>query len=445
MKKNSSNFGKRTTRIVKVGTNVGGFIAKVATKNLLGISKEANNAEELMTLLGNLKGPIMKVAQILSTIPDALPKEYAEHLSKLQSEAPSMGWLFVKRRMKNELGNDWIKKFSSFEKTAAKAASLGQVHKATILGSNYSVACKLQYPDMNSAIEADLKQLKIIMKIYSKIDNSIDTNEIYDELQERLFEETDYENEYKNILIYKNIFKKDTNINIPKPLLPFSTKKLITMTWLEGEPLSKVYKANSNLRNKIASNLFRAWYLPFYKYGIIHGDPHPGNYTINHENSSINLLDYGSIRIFKPEFVAAVIKLYNALKHKNDNLAAEAYSEWGFKNINKNLVYTLNVWASFLYDPLLDNKTRLIQKQYGSSQGKQLLNKVRKELKKHGGIKPPREFVLVDRAAIGLGSVFMNLKAELNWHKMFEELINGFSINKITSEQNKILKNIYNK
>ena len=151
---------------------------------------------------------------------------------------------------------------------------------------------------------------------------------------------------------------------------------------------------------------------------------------------------YGCIRIFKPEFVAAVIKLYQALKHKNGDLAAEAYKEWGFKNINKNLVDALNVWASYLYDPLLDNRKRLIQKHYGSSFGKELLNKVRKELKKYGGVKPPREFVLVDRAAIGLGSVFMNLKAELNWHKKFEELIADFDINKIRSRQNKLLKSI---
>ncbi len=442
VEKKKSSFGKQTKRIFKVGTNVGGFVAKVATKNLLGISKKDTNAEELMNLLGNLKGPIMKVAQILATIPDALPKEYSEHLSKLQSEAPSMGWLFVKRRMKNELSINWSKEFSTFNKHASKAASLGQVHKAKLKKSNCLVACKLQYPDMNNAIEADLKQLKVLMKVYSKIDNTIDTKEIYDELQERLFEETDYKNELKNILIYKNIFLNDNNIHVPKPFPSLSSKKLITMSWLEGTPLSKIYKTNSNNKNKIAANLFKAWYLPFYKYGVIHGDPHPGNYTINQKSSSVNLLDYGCIRIFKPEFVAAVIKLYQALKHKNDELAAEAYKEWGFKNINKKLVDALNVWASYLYDPLLDNRKRLIQKHYGSSFGKDLLNKVRKELKKHGGVKPPREFVLVDRAAIGLGSVFMNLKAELNWHYHFEELIDGFDINKIRESQTNLLKKI---
>ena len=121
---------KETKRIFKVGANVSSFLAKTATKNILEFLMI--DSIELTELLGNLKGPIMKVAQILATIPDALPKEYSEQLSKLQAEAPSMNWLFVKRRMKNELGNDWLNSFHSFEKIAKKAASLGQVHKAIV-------------------------------------------------------------------------------------------------------------------------------------------------------------------------------------------------------------------------------------------------------------------------------------------------------------------------
>ena len=129
---------KETKRIFKVSANVGGFLARTATKNILGISNDKIPIE-LTELLGNLKGPIMKVAQILATIPEALPKEYAQQLSKLQAEAPSMNWLFVKRRMKNELGIDWLNSFYSFEKVARKAASLGQVHKA-IVKKKYAIS-----------------------------------------------------------------------------------------------------------------------------------------------------------------------------------------------------------------------------------------------------------------------------------------------------------------
>ncbi len=439
-KKNNLSYGKETKRILKVGTNVGGFIAKIAAKNLLGFSKKDKNAIELMRLLGDLKGPIMKVAQILSTIPDAIPDEYAKHLSLLQAEAPSMGWLFVKRRMRAELGNNWQSYFKRFDKIAIKAASLGQVHQAVEKNSNTLLACKLQYPDMDSTITADLKQLKLILKIYKQIESTINTEEIYIELKERLYEEVDYKNELQNILFYKDMFAQNNNIAIPAPNLKLSTERLITMQWLEGKSLNLFYSSSQKIRNNIANNLFDAWYFPFYKFGLIHGDPHPGNYTIYNQGKKINLLDFGCVRVFNPTFIEGVINLYKALVNNNNDAAAKAYKSWGFNNLNNNLVNALNVWALYLYGPLLENRIRKIQDHHGASYGKELLGKVRKELKKYGGVKPPKEFVLVDRAAIGLGSVFMHLKAELNWHKKFEELIRGFNKTKILSNQRKILK-----
>ena len=430
---------KQTKRILKVGSNVGGFLAKTATKSLLGISNK-NIPLELTDLLGNLKGPIMKVAQILATIPDALPKEYAEQLSKLQAEAPSMNWLFVKRRMYKELGNNWINNFHSFEKVANKAASLGQVHKAILKKNKKVVACKLQYPDMESAIKADLKQLKLILKIYKQIDSSIITEDIYDELQERLIEEVDYNKEANHMNYYKKIFLNNNLIKIPDTVDELSSSKLITMSWLEGKPLNDFYKNSSKIKNNIAINLFHAWYVPFYKYGIIHGDPHPGNYTIADNGKTLNLLDYGCIRVFRSEFVEAVIKLYHALKNKNNALAAEAYKSWGFTKLNNELIETLNIWAFYLYGPLLENKIRKIQNHNTSTYGKELLGEVRKKLKKFGGVKPPREFVLVDRAAIGLGSVFMHLNAEINWHEEFEKLIKNFDKNKLQMKQKSIIE-----
>ena len=241
-------------------------------------------------------------------------------------------------------------------------------------------------------------------------------------------------NYYKNIFLYNNLIK------VPETITNLSTSKLLTMSWLEGKSLNNFYKTNHNIKNNIAINLFHAWYIPFYKYGIIHGDPHPGNYTIANDGKILNLLDYGCIRIFRGEFVEAVIKLYIALKNKNNTLAAEAYKSWGFSKLNNDLIETLNIWALYLYGPLLENKIRKIQNHNTSSHGKELLGEVRKKLKKFGGIKPPKEFVLVDRAAIGLGSVFMHLNAEINWHQEFEKLIKDFDKNKLNIKQSNLIK-----
>src|SRR5262245_22226652 len=126
-----NRFSARAARYARVGANVGGVAARVAASRFFGVDLDrGKNAAELTAALGGLKGPIMKVAQLMATIPDALPAEYASELMKLQNEAPPMGWAFVKRRMAAELGPQWQAKFASFEHHPAAAASLGQVHRA---------------------------------------------------------------------------------------------------------------------------------------------------------------------------------------------------------------------------------------------------------------------------------------------------------------------------
>jgi predicted unusual protein kinase regulating ubiquinone biosynthesis (AarF/ABC1/UbiB family) len=190
-KEEKNNLGNRMARYGRVSTTMAGLGARIIGEKYFGIEiKRGDHAAQLTEALGNLKGPLMKVGQILATIPEALPPEYANDFQQLQSNAPPMGWPFVRRRMKAELGPDWQSKFKEFDKEASAAASLGQVHKA-LTHDGREIACKLQYPDMQSAIEADLQQLKLIFSIYGRYDSSIQTSEIHAELAERLREELD--------------------------------------------------------------------------------------------------------------------------------------------------------------------------------------------------------------------------------------------------------------
>ena len=433
-----NKFSKRVARYANLGTSAGSIALKFLGTRLLNKEHE-KNAEDLKNILGNLKGPIMKIAQLLSTVPDLLPEEYVNELTKLQSNAPPMGWNFVKRRMKNELGFDWLDSFDSFEKEPFAAASLGQVHRAVYKGEN--VVCKLQYPDMNSIVDADVNQLKLIFSIYKKIDSSIDTSEIQKEISVRIKEELEYKQEQKHIQLFNLIFNEFNEVRIPKVYKEISTNRLISMNFLPGNKLLHFKKYPHAVRQKIAKNMFTAWYYPFYKYGVIHGDPHLGNYSSD-KNANINLLDFGCIRIFKPSFVKGVIDLYHAIKNNDTDLAIHAYESWGFENISKDLIDVLNIWAKFLYSPLMENKLRKMQDTNSSTYGAEAASKVHRELKKIGGVKPPREFVFMDRAAIGLGSVFLHLDAKLNWYKLFHELIDGFNEDSLKKRQRDAIKGV---
>lgn len=429
-------------RYARVGGAMAGIGARLAGSRYFGMDlNRGEHAEDLKQALGGLKGPLMKVAQILSTIPDALPKEYVEELQQLQSNAPSMGWPFVKRRMTSELGPGWQSKFGSFDRTAAHAASLGQVHRATTPDGDL-LACKLQYPDMASAVQADLNQLRLVFSIYERADKAIQTKQIYAELSERLHEELDYAREAKHMRLYETMLADENSVVVPQPVEDLSTDRLLTMNWLDGQPLMTFRDKPLETRNAIAMAMFRAWYVPFYYYGVIHGDPHLGNYAVRTDGEAvtgINLLDFGCIRVFPPSFVSGVIDLYKGLRDDDTDLAVHAYKTWGFENITKELLEVLNIWASFIYSPLMQDKVQKIQESDSGFYGAKIAHKVKTELSRIGGVEPPREFVLMDRAAIGLGSVFMHLKAEINWHRQFHDLIDNFEEKSLADRQKQAL------
>jgi predicted unusual protein kinase regulating ubiquinone biosynthesis (AarF/ABC1/UbiB family) len=423
----------RATRYARLGVNAGALAARLGVNRLRGGGRETD-AKALASALGSMKGPMMKVAQLLATIPDALPADYASEMMRLQSQAPPMGAGFVSRRMRAELGTGWRERFSEFDLKPAAAASLGQVHRAKSLDGE-PLACKLQYPEMASAVETDLSQLDLLFSLHRRIGAAIDTREIAHEIRERVREELDYEREAKVAELYALMLADRPFVRVPRIEQSLSTRRLLTLQWLDGEPLTSFESAPQEARNAIAVGLFDAWWRPFIRYGVIHGDPHLGNYAVAASGKDkaltvegINLFDYGCVRIFPPSFVRGVVELYLALRENDDARIAEAYTLWGFPKLNRGTFEAMTIWARFICGPILDDRVRtaadgVSPAEYGRREIGAAMRALRAE---GGGLVIPREFVFLERATIGLGGAFLRLGARLNFHRMYEDAIADF-------------------
>jgi predicted unusual protein kinase regulating ubiquinone biosynthesis (AarF/ABC1/UbiB family) len=345
-----------------------------------------------------------------------------------------------------ELGADWQDKFASFDHHPAAAASLGQVHRARSL-DGAALACKLQYPDMQSAVEADLQQLQWLLAIRRRFDSAIDTSEIGKEIGARVREELDYRREAKHVALYRTMLDGVDIVRVPRAWPELSTGRLLTLDWLDGTRMLAHKNDPLAVRNTLATAMFTAWWFPFSRFGVIHGDPHLGNYTVFDarrggprknvmEPAGINLLDYGCVRIFPPKFVRGVVDLYHGLLHGDEELVVRAYETWGFRKLSRELIDTLNIWARFIYAPLLDDRVRTIADGVAPAEyGRREAFRVHQALKRKGPVTVPREFVFMDRAAIGLGAVFLHLRAELNFYRLFNEAIEDFSLDKVAKRQ----------
>jgi predicted unusual protein kinase regulating ubiquinone biosynthesis (AarF/ABC1/UbiB family) len=299
---------------------------------------------------------------------------------------------------------------------------------------------------MASAVEADLAELDLLFSIHRRMGPAIDTREIAQEIGARVREELDYRREAKLAKLYRIMLADRPMVRVPRVIDELSTHRLLTMEWLDGERLIKFETASASTRNAIAMALFAAWWRPFSHYGVIHGDPHLGNYTIAAEGEGIagvNLFDYGCIRIFPPAFVGGVVELYEGLKTGDEARVVHAYERWGFVGLKRETIEALNIWARFIYGPLIEDRVRTIADGVKPGHyGRREAFKVHQALKAHGPLTVPREFVFMDRAAIGLGGVFLRLGAELNFHRLFEEAVQGFAVDEVTKRQADALQEV---
>jgi len=299
------------------------------------LAAHVRNAMRIVERSTELKGAFMKLAQMLSMRNDLLPPEALEVLSTVQSSVPPMSYDVIRAQVKRELGATPEDLFEHFEPDAFAAASLGQVHRAVLPGGD-DVVVKIQYPGVETTVVQDLRNVRALLQTFSRIGRDvmrqkIDASELYAELEERLREELDYVKEAANLREFGRRFADDPEVVIPEPFPAFSSRRVLTMSALEGYPLQDILGpgVDQDLKDWVAIKYFRVLWRQVFEFGILHTDPHPGNYLVTH-HPHLCMLDLGSVRIFPEPIRAAYVDLSRAILDDDDDGMADAFLRLGF-------------------------------------------------------------------------------------------------------------------
>lgn len=376
-------------------------------------------AEILLEKLGMMQGPMVKLAQLTAMVPDLLPEHYRKRLLALCNQSTAMPWGVVRRCMAGALGSDWSRHFESFHPTARFAASLGQVHEAYVHGGK-KVACKIQYPDIGFAMESDLRHVGWMLRFYEKWSGAVRTQKIFQELCTRMRQEIDYQQEAQNIHMAHMFFNGHPFVCVPDVEQYLSTKTVLTLSWLEGQPMDMAHFQPQWVRNRIAVQLLHGWYVPFFSSGWIHGDPHQGNVTWHDEG--INILDWGCVRHFDRSFVQSIGPLYQGILHNNPQQRHAVYDQWGVAPLNAAICEGLDLWTGFLMAPFVQEKPCSFSEISSPLQGKAIAKQAMTLFRQGGGIIFPPDFLIFDRVAVVLGSMIMSLNARVSWANVWQEI-----------------------
>ncbi len=296
---------ERSAKFVKTGLKVGGNYIKHYSKKLFNPSlnkDELNldNATDIYASLSELKGSALKVAQMLSMDKNILPKAYVDQFSLSQYNAPPLSGPLIVRTFSKYFGKTPSEIYDEFNIRSTNAASIGQVHQASLSGKKLAV--KIQYPGVGDSISSDLKMVKPFA--FRLLGMSQKELEVYmTEVEERLLEETDYDLEIKRSIEFSEACKNIPNVVFPAYYPDLSSKRIITMDWLEGQHMKEFMKTNPSqeLRDKIGQALWDFYNFQQHELRAVHADPHPGNFLITPEGK-LGIIDFGCIKEMPDDF-----------------------------------------------------------------------------------------------------------------------------------------------
>lgn len=427
--------GRRNAKLASLPIGMAGRAAAGFGRRITGASKEEvsadlmnKTAEQLFAVLGELKGGAMKVGQALSIMEAAIPEEFGEPfreaLTKLQAEAPPLSAAAVHKVLDQQLGTRWHERFREFDDQPAASASIGQVHRA-VWSDGREVAVKVQYPGADHALKADLKTLSRMSGLLQKISPGTDVKAMVDELIDRTEDELDYLAEADNQRAFARAFAGDPDFLVPKVVA--SAPKVMVSEWIDGTRLSKlITDGTQEQRNDAAAKMTTFEISSPARVGLLHGDPHPGNFYVL-DDGRFGILDFGAVGHYPdglPDKTGPILAL--ARDKRYDELR-ETMVEANFIQASHAKRVSPEDLANYLQpyvDPLYADTFHFTRKWLQRAAGKatDLSGDVYKTSR---NLNVPREYVMVFRVLIGCVGIAAQLDAEAPYRAILNEWVPG--------------------
>lgn len=415
---------ERAGQLVKTGIKVGGnYIAyygeKIVNPSLTKEKLNENNAEDIYDGLKNLKGSALKVAQMLSMDKNIMPRAYVEKFSLAQFSVPPLSAPLVRKTFKKYLGMFPEEIYDSFTADSVNAASIGQVHKATKDGKELAV--KIQYPGVAESISSDLAIVKpFAVKMFNL--QGKDSERYFKEVENKLLEETDYELELSQGVAIAEACSEIANLKFPKYYPELSSKKIITMDWMDGEHLSEftAYNEDRAKGDSLGQALWDFYMFQMHQLRQVHADPHPGNFLIDKDGNLI-AIDFGCIKQVPEDFYIPYFELARPEIMDNQELFLEKL--YALEILRQDDTKEEVAYFSELFNQLLRLFTRPYQTDafdfsdeafFGEMA--QLSEEYSKDskLRKMNGNRGSKHFLYINRTFFGLYSLLHDLKARID-------------------------------
>lgn len=425
---------RRTARLASLPLSAAGRAAAGLGKRLTGQSADdvatANReraAQQLFEVLGTLKGGAMKLGQALSVFEAALPDElaapYRDALIKLQEEAPPMPAGTVHRVLDEQLGTRWRERFASFDDEPAAAASIGQVHRGT-WHDGREVAVKIQYPGAGPALMADLTQLSRLAKIYGIVTPGLEVRPLIDEIRDRVIDELDYRLEADSQRAFAAAFAGSRDFLVPAVVA--SAPKVVISEWIEGTPLRRIIASGTDeQRNRSGELLATLTFAGPALAGLLHADPHPGNYRLM-DDGRLGVLDFGAVKALPegiPPFLGECAQL--VIEHRSEE-ALLALRRHGF------LQPHIEVDAQEIVDylgPILDPLTRerfQFTREWLKAQATRLTDPRGPAMRFGRQLNLPPEYLMIQRVLLGSVGILCQLHAEAAYGQIVSDWMPGY-------------------